>query len=303
MEENPNRMKYMSREEYEEEFEQTGGEDFLLFLSKEIDEAGDAELRKHIKNIYDMVANEIEEQWFQDDDYYEEYTRGYSSKDYKESLKGFAMEELKEKYKNALEEIEQYKKQIQRIEDQIESGDLVKSDIYKLEEDRGQKYRELDYIKAQARVLQNKIKIEELKSKISQMTSEEVIEEYVNQLSQKQGDMARRKYGLYYNPTDIDFINETIELIETHSTSHPELETLIAEQKEHKARIEQGQEEDLSSLSIEELLEIINRNNQAIDCNEQLIKQALTQKILGQQQKIAEQKNEINRLQGQKEQK
>lgn len=59
--------------------------------------------------------------------------------------------------------------------------------------------------------------------------------------------------------------------------------------------------DDLSSLTVEELNQIINSNNQTIENNDQTIKQALIQKILGQQQRIAEQKAEIDRLTGQKE--
>lgn len=61
------------------------------------------------------------------------------------------------------------------------------------------------------------------------------------------------------------------------------------------------QPDDLSSLSVEELMQRINSNNITIANNEQAIKQALIQKILGQQQQIAEQTAEIDRLKSQKE--
>lgn len=64
---------------------------------------------------------------------------------------------------------------------------------------------------------------------------------------------------------------------------------------------EELQTDDLSALSVEELIQRINSNNINIANNEQVIKQALIQKILGQQQQIAEQTAEIDRLKSQKE--
>lgn len=58
---------------------------------------------------------------------------------------------------------------------------------------------------------------------------------------------------------------------------------------------------DLSSLSIEKLQEIISENNEQIASNDEVIKQALIQKILIQQQTIAKQQKEISRLKSQKE--
>ncbi len=57
----------------------------------------------------------------------------------------------------------------------------------------------------------------------------------------------------------------------------------------------------MSSLSIEELIEKFNSNSQTIASNEQAIKQAIIQRILRQQQQIAEQQAEIDRLKSQKE--
>lgn len=75
------------------------------------------------------------------------------------------------------------------------------------------------------------------------------------------------------------------------------------EQEDYQQEDEEKMPEtdDLSSLTVEELNHIINSNNQIIENNDQTIKQALIQKILGQQQRIAEQKAEIDRLTGQKE--
>lgn len=285
-----------TRTEYEEEFKQTGGDSFLQFLQQKIESAmGNEFLVQHIKEIYDDVKREEweHEEW--------EYRVYGPSRNYKASLEGLGLEELKARYEKVLAENEKCKQEIDNIDDELEYGDLTKSKANKLSLDRVDKCDELEYIEVQVRILQNKIKLEELKSRITEMTPKEIVEEYKKQLSQKQADMARRKYGTYFNITDIEFIDETIGLIEAYSTAHPELETLIAEPKEHKNRIEQGQQEDLSALSLEELLEIIDRNNQTITNNEQQIKQALTQKILGQQQQIAVQKAEISRLQGQKE--
>ena len=50
---------------------------------------------------------------------------------------------------------------------------------------------------------------------------------------------------------------------------------------------------DLSSLSVEELQEIVSGNNKQISLNEEEIKQALVQKILEQQQTIARQKKRL----------
>lgn len=304
MEENSNQRKFKSREEYEEEFNQSGGESFLNFLDQKMDEAeaiGNEDLFDHISAIYVDVSNGPYESKYEDD--YEVYGYGYrfgfSSGAYKASLDELGVEELKTKYEEKLAMREKFEKEIKGINQDIEYGDLLRREIDKLYQRRNDIEVNLWELNVEAGILQNKIKIEELKLSITQMSPEEIVEEYKKQLSQIQVDMARRKYHTYFNPTDIEFINETIELIETHSTTRPELEPLIAEQKEHKDRIEQGEQEDLSVLPLEELLEIVDRNKRIITCNERLIKQALAQKILGQQ--IAEQKAEISRLQGQKE--
>ena len=72
-------------------------------------------------------------------------------------------------------------------------------------------------------------------------------------------------------------------------------------QPEEYVEQEEPQTDDLSALSVEELIQRINSNNLTITNNEQAIKQALIQKILGQQQQIAEQTAEIDRLKSQKE--
>ena len=59
--------------------------------------------------------------------------------------------------------------------------------------------------------------------------------------------------------------------------------------------------EDLSTLSIEELQKIVSSNQEEILANEEEIKKSLVDKILGQQQTIAKQKEEIDRLKSQKE--
>lgn len=219
-----------TRAEYEEEFKQIGGDSFLQFLQKKIEDAmGNQFLILDLKSIYDEVEREEweHEQW-------EERVYG-PSRNYKASLEGLGIEELNARYKKVLEDIEACKKEIQLIDDKMEYGDLVKSEIHKLEMERVDKADELEKLEEQARILKEKIELEELKSRTTEMTPEEIVEE------------------------------------------------------------------DLSSLSIEELFEMYNRNNQTITCNEQVIKEALTQKILRQQQQIAEQKAEISRLQGQKE--
>lgn len=65
--------------------------------------------------------------------------------------------------------------------------------------------------------------------------------------------------------------------------------------------IEQVKPEDLSTLSIEELQKIVSSNQEEILANEEEIKKSLVDKILGQQQTIAKQKEEIDRLKSQKE--
>ena len=304
MEENPNQRKFKSREEYEEEFNQSGEKFFSNFLGDKLDEAlasGDEELYDHIFDIGLEVQNERPK--YEDD--YEVYGYGYrfgfSSGAYKVSLEELGVEELKTKYEEKLAMREKFENEIKGINQDIEYGDLLRREIDKLIQRRNDIEVNLWELNAEAGILRNKIKLEELKLGITQMSPEEIVEEYKKQLSQLQADMARRKYHTNFNPTDIEFINETIKLIETHSTTRPELEPLIAEQKEYKDRIEQGEQEDLSVLPLEELLKIVDRNKIIITCNERLIKQALAQKILGQQKQIAEQEAEISRLQGQKE--
>lgn len=78
---------------------------------------------------------------------------------------------------------------------------------------------------------------------------------------------------------------------------------LSLEQLEEKLQVckKERQENELSSLSVEELIQRVNNNNQTIGNNDQAIKQALIQRIIKQQQQIAEQQAEIDRLKSQKE--
>ena len=302
MEENPNQRKFKSREEYEEEFNQSGEKFFSNFLFDKMDEArasGDEELFDYIENI---VIEEKNERLEKARKYEPDYEGGfYSSRYYKSLLEELGLQELKAEYEAKLVMKEKSESELKYIKQDLQYGDLLSREINELNLRINYIEDELWELNVDMRILRNKIKLDELKLGITQMSPEEIVEEYKKQLSQIQADMARRKYHAYFNPTDIEFINETIQLIETHSSMRPELEPLIAEQKEQKDRIEQGEQEDLSVLPLEELLEIIDRNKRIITCNEHLIKQALAQKILGQQQQIAEQEFEISRLQGQKE--
>ena len=59
-------------------------------------------------------------------------------------------------------------------------------------------------------------------------------------------------------------------------------------------------QEELENMSEEELQQLINNNEQTIEENNSAIKKALIERVMAQQETIAEQQSEINRLNSQK---
>lgn len=287
--------KYMSYVDYLEEWQKLGGDDFLAFLYQKIQEArkgGDYELVEHINRIYDDVLDEMSTEYIVEGGDFE--PESISMLRYEESLDRFELTELQARYEAILEEIAKEERKIDEINTQIGDldGDLkTHFDEAELISDRNAIESLIPFLQEKAKILQNKIRLEELRTNLTQMTPEEIEDKYY-ELSASRDE--------YYDDVNLDdsivkpstqrFFDKALELIEGHRTGNAP----VFEIKEQK-------EEDLSSLSVEELIERFNSNNQTITKNEEAIKQAIIQRILGQQQIIVEQKAEIDRLKSQKE--
>lgn len=96
------------------------------------------------------------------------------------------------------------------------------------------------------------------------------------------------------NQTDTDTEFSKIEEQEEAEIENPD--ELKEEEKLEITEEKKETTEDLSSLSLEELEKLISSNNATIENNERLIKQALIDKIMKQQERIAEQEKEISEL-------
>lgn len=287
--------KYMSYVDYLEEWQKLGGDDFLAFLYQKIQEArkgGDYELVEHINRIYDDVLDEMSTEYIVEGGDFE--PESISMLRYEESLDRFELTELQARYEAILEEIAKEERKIDEINIQIGDldGDLkTHFDEAELISDRNAIESLIPFLQEKAMILQNKIRLEELRTNLTQMTPEEIEDKYYELSASRDA---------YYDDVNLDdsivkpstqrFFDKALELIEGHRTGNAP----VFEIKEQK-------EENLSSLSVEELIERFNSNNQTITKNEEAIKQAIIQRILGQQQIIVEQKAEIDRLKSQKE--
>lgn len=225
--------KYMTREEYEEEWKETGENDFLEFLNHKIQEAsvgGNEMLAAHIYRIYDAVDEEQD---------YEAYVERMTE-EFEESLNGMEITELEEKHEGIVEEIKQKQRKIDEIITQIKELDDDYVSLLKevdLENDISDINGEVQDLQEKAKILQEKIK----KGQVEKIKEETVGEE---------------------------------------------------------------ESDKLEDLSLEELQKLSHDNEQQILTNEQQIqvmKQALIDKILGQQQIIARQQEELAKLKNQKE--
>ena len=299
MENEQNKSKYMSLGEYESDFVRIGGDDFLNYLQQKLQEAresGDYELVEHINRIYDDALDSMTTEYIVEGGEFE--ADDISMLRYEEELDRFELPEIRARYEAILEEIAQEEKKIDEINTRIEALDDDRESYLEeieLANDRTYIDRYISLLQEKAKILQYKIRLEELRTSITQMSQEE-IEEYSKLFSEKQGYLDTMEQNIYaVSPSSLRFADKALELVEGHRTKNSQVAE--SEKEEQPEQLT----EDLSSLSIEELIQRFNSNNLTITNNEQAIKHALIQKILGQQQQIADQTAEIDRLKSQKE--
>ena len=129
----------------------------------------------------------------------------------------------------------------------------------------------------------------------------EIQNEMIDELENPRGYFEDETEEEYYKSKVQDALSAMGYDVTARSEDYQSVEPEEQEDYQQEDEEKMPETDDLSSLTVEELNQIINSNNQTIENNDQTIKQALIQKILGQQQRIAEQKAEIDRLTGQKE--
>ena len=145
---------------------------------------------------------------------------------------------------------------------------------------------------------------------IKQEIKDEKAEDNIQQTAVDSGDKLKASNKSAELQNDTQNMKESQTDVGGESSMHeePEEEKLeypvVLKKEEHleimeDSKIEEKKEttEDLSSLSLEELEKLISSNNVTIENNEKIIKQALINKIMKQQARIAEQEQEISELQ------
>ena len=346
--------RFMTLEEYQDEYwdEYINGEniDILEFLKRKKQEAletGDKELAEHIETIYneayeeeefDENVYEEEQITMQDDDeladdydeseWYEAYLNRWIE-GYKRELE----EDGADKYEEYLKEIEKYKKYIKDHQEELEDESLDEDERYDHEDSIREYERKIEEYTSEIKDIEFKRDIVQFVTSLKSMNPEEIEEEYVSLLEERDSYTFMAEDGIKVSRDKSSINRDKIGLIEAYVVEFPETQKLIQAQKEKYERMAEQRKqtekeliesmeyeeslrnvpidetshraktpEELESMSEEELQQLIANNDQTIEENNTAIKKkkALIEKVLAQQEIIAEQQTEMNRLNRQK---
>lgn len=320
--------KLPSLSEYDDEFSKSGEKDFYAFIDRKKQEAlanGDQELAEHLDTIsnqayeeqkeYDeMMQAEYEREEKEKrkqreaeyyDDYYEEETTTLEEKEESTSREP---EDTAQEDKN----VDIRSRVIKKIQSLIANGEKPSNIEVQLSEEEHDVFMEM--IAHNPYMQQNNNYMKDIyrreygdESYYHDATPEEQAEydrtngnDYISiRIGEKL--YLNEDFNRYRRTSSIKLENVRLHGDGDHEYGEKEFD--IAEIITPEDLIEgmKDKTKDLSSLSVEELQEIVSGNNKQISLNEEEIKQALIQKILEQQQTIARQKEEIGRLNSQKE--
>ena len=349
---------FKSLDEYSDEFKKSGEKNFYEFLARkkqEALEAGEQELVEHIEKIYNEAyeeeqvyymdlaeerqreeeekrrrQEEMEANDYDESDYYETYLRSWIE-GYKKELETDGAD----KYEEYLKEIEENKKYIKGHEEELEDESLDEDERYYHEDIIRRCERNIEEYTSEIKEIEFKRHIVQFVTSLKSMTPEEIEEEYVSLLEERDSytfmaDMADDGIEVPRDKSRIN--NDKIGLIEAYVKEFPETQKLIQAQKEKYERMAEKRKqterelqesmeyeealrtvpisetaldkmlqrtkmsEELESMSEEELQQIIANNDQTIEENNSVIKKALIERVLAQQETITEQQTEINRL-------
>lgn len=317
--------KFMSLNDYIEEFNKSGEKDFYAFLDKNKKQAlenRDEELAEYIEAISSQA---YEEQKEYEEYMQEEYEREEKRKQKEAEYQDYDGEELLDSESNELENNNNEEETIEKTEEDIRNSIIKK--VQNLIEHFEEPYT------------MNEIKLSEEEHSIfiemiannpnTQLNGNYIMDTYRKEYSdesyyheataEEQAEMDKIngndylsiKIGenLYLNE-DFNRYRRISSIKIENDCLHGDTEKKYGEEEFYIDEIITPEDliegmhdktKELSSLSVEELQEIVNGNDEQISLNDDEIKQALIQRILEQQKTIAKQKEEISRLKSQKE--
>ncbi len=350
---------FKSLDEYSKEFEKSGEKNFYEFLERKKQdalEAGNQELAEHIETIYNEAyeeeqiyymnlaeerereeeekrrrQEEIEAENIDESEWYEAYLNRWIE-GYKKELEA----DGENKYEEYLKEIEENKKYIKGHQEELEDESLDEDEKYYHEDIIRDCERKIEQYTREIKEIEFKRDIVQFVTSLKSMTPEEIEEEYVSLLEERDSYTFMVEDGIEV-PRDKSSINrDKIGLIEAYVVEFPETQKLIQAQKEKYERMAEQRKqrekellesmeyeealrnapigetqldkmlhktktpEELEGMSEDELQQLIANNDQTIEENNTEIKKALIERVLAQQETIAEQQTEMNRLNRQK---
>lgn len=259
--------RFMSLDEYSEEFVKSGEKNFYDFLERKKQEALETEnqeLAKHIETIYNQ-AYEDEERY--QVDLQEEDARKKAEEERKrqEEIDAYEAYEEYEEQTPQEREYEEYLLAIERCEQKIAEYEELLEDEF-LDEQERDKYESLiasekidieDYTK-KAKELQYSIEMARLGTSLTIMTPEEIEEAYIELLEERKSFTRMEEDGIEVADEALGLNNDKLELIEGFAQSSPEIQALIQAQKEEyerrTERSKQREKELQESMDYEETL-------------------------------------------------
>lgn len=321
--------RFKTLDEYTDEFKKSGEKNFYEFLERkkqEALEAGEQELAGHIETIYDEAYEE--EQLYYEALADEKTIEEKEKRKRQEELEAYDYDEIDflnevrrdkkaikryyKQYKKLLTKIGESKGTIQETKERLEDESLDESDrewyegiIYREELDiRNSTYEANDYKRS--------IELVNFETSLRSMTPEEIGETYSTLLKTK-GSYYEDKLFLIEGYVRVEENYEAQKLIqaqkeknEKRKQTEKELQESMKQEETpenapigetpHKAKTP----EELESMSEEELQQLIANNDQTIEGNNEAIKKALIERVIAQQETIAEQQLELNRLNNKK---
>lgn len=320
--------KLPSLSEYDDEFSKSGEKDFYAFIDRKKQEAlanGDQELAEHLEKISNQAYEEQKE--------YDEILQAEYEREEKEKRKQREAEYYDDYYQEETAELEEHddsvgrepeeivqedknvdirSRVIKKIQSLIANGENPSNIEVQLSEEEHDVFMEMiahnPYMQQNNNYMKDTYRREyDDESYYHDATPEEQAEydrtngnDYISiRIGEKL--FLNEDFNRYRRTSSIKLENARLHGDGDHEYGEEEFD--IAEIITPEDLIEgmKDKTKDLSSLSVEELQEIVSGNNEQISLNEEEIKQALIQRILEQQQTIARQKEEISRLNSQKE--
>lgn len=228
-----------------------------------------------------------------------------------------AIKQYYRQYKKLLSKIGESKKTIKEIKESLEDESLDESDREWYEDLIYRKELDIRNDTCEANIYKRDIELVNFETSLRSMTPEEIGETYSTLLETK---------GLYYEDkliliegyVQVEKNHEAQKLIQAQKEKYEKRKQTEKEQQEsmeyeealgnapigettldkmlHKTKTP----EELEGMSEDELQQLIANNDQTIEENNTAIKKALVERVLAQQETIAEQQSEMNRLNSQK---